>query len=531
MKLLQKCARCFLLVGLLSGTAGATNAVVTTCNETGFNTAFNTVDSSGGGTITFSCGAAPVTITFTAASPLPRAVSGNDVIDVGNLITLDGGSVYPFFQVFNGKSLVLKNITLQHGAFNTAHALENFGSLTLNNVVLKNNISTDSAVQNSGSLLVLASTFSANAANAVSGTRGGAAIRNEGGDVVVVGSQFTNNTVQTPAAQFGGAIWNNGGDLQVHSTAFADNNAFNGAAIDNENGSVHVGNSTFTNNIANYGGAIRNSSTSPNLTIVASTFAGNQAGTGNGGAILNYGPVLTVDQSQFIGNSAGVSGGAIACVSSSATSTITNSAFGTNQGGNSGNSAVQNGGAVYSTCGLIVSNATFQGNSVAGAAYGGGAIYQSSSQSSSVTYATISGNSAPVFGGGIYNDGGASGMLTLGKSIIAANSGSNCDGGSFISGGYNLANDMSCGGAFGVDATNKANATLPLGAFANNGGPTSTMLPLAGNQAINFVPKASCAATYDQRGAVRPAGANCDAGAVELSGIIDKIFADGFEFH
>jgi hypothetical protein len=71
---------------------------------------------------------------------------------------------------------------------------------------------------------------------------------------------------------------------------------------------------------------------------------------------------------------------------------------------------------------------------------------------------------------------------------------------------------------------------LPLGTLANNGGPTSTMLPQAGNQAINFVPIAQCGNARDQRIADRPAGAGCDSGAVELNGLFDGIFADGFGY-
>ena len=86
---------------------------------------------------------------------------------------------------------------------------------------------------------------------------------------------------------------------------------------------------------------------------------------------------------------------------------------------------------------------------------------------------------------------------------------------------------MGCGGFFmGTDASN---ATLTLGAFGNNGGPTSTMLPQAGNQAINFIPVGQCGLARDQRIADRPTGAGCDSGAVELNGAFDGIFADGFE--
>ena len=226
---------------------------------------------------------------------------------------------------------------------------------------------------------------------------------------------------------------------------------------------------------------------------------------------------LNVDRSQFVNNHSNTTGGAISCYGDSLG--VTNSAFG-------GNLAATLGGAIYSNGALVVANATFNTNTANG--NGGGAIYQNGTQAGMVTYATITGNTSPIFGAGIYNNNGGS-TLTISKSILSGNASGNCDG-VITSGGYNLANDSGCGGVFG--GTDMSNATLPLGTFANNSGPTSTMLPLTGNQAINFIPNALCAIDHDQRNAGRPASANtaCDSGAVELNGIFDGIFADGFEF-
>jgi hypothetical protein len=63
-----------------------------------------------------------------------------------------------------------------------------------------------------------------------------------------------------------------------------------------------------------------------------------------------------------------------------------------------------------------------------------------------------------------------------------------------------------------------------LGALSDNGGPTSTRLPLPGSPLIDAIPNASCEAdgaagiTADQRGLVRPSptGGACDVGAVEV---------------
>ena len=57
-----------------------------------------------------------------------------------------------------------------------------------------------------------------------------------------------------------------------------------------------------------------------------------------------------------------------------------------------------------------------------------------------------------------------------------------------------------------------------LGPLADNGGPTQTRRLLAGSSALDVVPSSggACAPT-DQRGAVRPFGPGCDAGAFEVA--------------
>ncbi len=500
-----------------SASAIATNGIVSSpnCNEAGFVSVFNSVDASGGGTITFSCGSSLVTITFSSY----KLVNGNDVIDGGNLVTFDGAGVYAFFQIYSGKSLSLKNLTLQHGAFNAAHALENYGTLNLSGVTMKNNVSTDTAIDNSGTMTAISSTFTGNGITSAGTTQQGAALRNDGGNVQISNSTFSSNAVNGGSSGEGGAIANASGDLLIVSSTFTGNKAYDGGAMQIGSGTMSVKSSSFTTSTAGYGAAIEDDG--GGLFVSNSTFTNNTSNA-DGGAIWNLSGTATIDSSQFVGNQAGTTGGAISCYGS--TLTLTNSALASNQSGTNAAAGNGVGGAVYSECGLTATNNTFYSNTAEG--LGGGAIYQDSSQNAVVTYATIVGNTASTFGGGIYNDS-SGGTLTLSKSIISANSGGNCDG-TLVSGGYNLANDMGCGGFF--TGSDRSNATLPLGIFTNNGGPTSTMLPKSGNQAINFIPVAQCATDRDQRDAARPAGSACDSGAVELNGVFDAIFASGFEF-
>lgn len=359
---------------LIAGPATAVDGVVgpANCNENGFDAVLATVDGSGGGTITFNCGTATIAITGR------KEIAGAVTIDGGGTITFDGGNSSAFFQVFFSANVVLKRLTLQHGTFNAAHALENFGTLTLDRVRVLDNVSSESPVMNYGSLSVRRSTFSGNSAT---------------------------------------------------------------------------------------------SSADPQ---------------GNGGAISNLSGELRVKGSTFDGNSAGY-----------------------------------HGGAIYSAGPMTVENSTFNANV---GTNGGGAIFQEGNGDSTITHATIVGNTAP-YGAGFYNEGSDSSTLTIGRSIISQNSMGNCDG-VLLSAGYNVwSGTTNCS----LSGPGDMQASLPMGALANNGGPTQTLLPQAGNAAINHVPNGQCVLPLDQRDASRPAGAGCDSGAVEVGGAFDLIFYDGFD--
>ena len=125
--------------------------------------------------------------------------------------------------------------------------------------------------------------------------------------------------------------------------------------------------------------------------------------------------------------------------------------------------------------------------------------------------------------------------LTVFGSVIAhpGAGNANCNvNNSTTSQGYNYSDDpdssTSCKLANPSDKVGSTNNPL-LGALANNGGPTPTLLPLAGSPLIDAVPSAACHSgsaagiTTDQRGLPRPGvgigtGPNCDIGAVELQG-------------
>ena len=138
-----------------------------------------------------------------------------------------------------------------------------------------------------------------------------------------------------------------------------------------------------------------------------------------------------------------------------------------------------------------------------------------------VIASTISGNT----GGGIWSGQGRT--ATLGATIVAGNTGSNCsalDAASLGSAGYNLTNDKTRSACGFNAATDRVNKNPLLGHLASNGGPTKTLLPGAGGPADDVIPKGTslhgvtvCPGT-DQRGVTRPARGEtrCTIGAVEV---------------
>jgi len=91
--------------------------------------------------------------------------------------------------------------------------------------------------------------------------------------------------------------------------------------------------------------------------------------------------------------------------------------------------------------------------------------------------------------------------------------------------GYNFADDTSCGLTASTDKQASGN-NPQLGALADNGGPTRTLLPQTGSPLIDAIVNGACQTasgvvgpiTTDQRGLVRPQvpGGLCDIGAVEI---------------
>ena len=512
-----------MLSGIGCTSAWAGNAVVSTCDQNHFQTALTTANTAPGGTITFTCSGTIALTSNLAPDFINNSVAM--VIDGGNSIVLDGGNTYSFWQVYGGGSLTLKRLTFQRGGktgnSSPGHPIQSFGSLTLDTVTVKNNNPAASVIDVEGDATIVNSTFTGN--TFVGGS--GAAISNHG-TTQIMSSAFNSNTV---GSGLGGAIGNvAGSELYITNSTFTSNSGFDGGAIWGDvSGTMHIKGSTFTSNAATYGGAIETDGSQ--LTIDLSKFNTNQA-SNIGGAVWSVGSatpaLIFVNDSDFSGNTAATIGGAIEC--DAGTLYVGTSTFSGNLSNQGTSNFSNHGGAIFSSCQGTVTNSTFYNNSAAGSE--GGAIYISGDQSAGIYASTFVSNQAQE-GAAISSDDSFGSGVVLSQLILSGNThGHSCSGGPFVSAGYNLADDSDCGGDLS-DATDKPNVTLTMGTLANNGGPTRTILPAAGNTAINYVPKVQCDFSTDQRGAVRPTptGGNCDSGSVEVGGIIDEIFSDGFD--
>ena len=146
-------------------------------------------------------------------------------------------------------------------------------------------------------------------------------------------------------------------------------------------------------------------------------------------------------------------------------------------------------------------NSTIAGNS---ASVGAGVV--SIGSTGTVRAATLAGNTAAAAGPAIWTIG-AGAAVAVERSLLTGNGSASCAG-TVTSGGGNVV-DTTC---FGTPAASDAiDATAPVGTLGPNGGPTDTLLPLAGSAAIDHL---ACTGA-DQRAVARPQGAACDAGALE----------------
>ena len=471
-----------------TGTAGS-------CTEAAFDAVFYAVQTTGG-TITFNCGAAPVTILFSAQ----KQVSANTVLEGGGKITLSGANAVGLFQVFNGKTLTLNQITLTR-ALGSGGAVENFGTLNVNSSQVTNNTSIDNGggIASHGTLNVNNTTFSGNSA---AGYGGG--IFSDSGQAAVTNSVFSANSAVSGG---GGMAVANGASAAITNSQFSGNQATDtfaqgGAVVNRESAATTIAGSTFHQNRSSRGGAI--SLESGALSVSQSTITGNWGAYGGG--IRQEAGTLTVSKVKLEGNGYSPTGSKVNTGGGglswgNGTATLTDVTI-------TGNWASYGGGFDHANGTTSLTNVTISGNQAVGA---GG--FDTNGGTVNLTNVTIAYNAAGFFGGGIGNRGGA---LTLKNVLLAGNVNSstaanwNCYA-SIGSTPFNLSSDFTCGLGAGRDNTNPN--LRPLESVNTY---TRVHRVFAGSPALDTGTGVGCPAA-DQRGTIRPQGTACDIGAVEMT--------------
>lgn len=241
------------------------------------------------------------------------------------------------------------------------------------------------------------------------------------------------------------------------------------------------------------------------------------AGSAYGGGIANRGRVIDVWSSTVSGNVA--TGGA---------------------GRGIGRSGAAYGGGLYTAAVALVERSTFAGNTARsgsaalpggrrGAAQGGGIAaivpVSRSTWDVSLSASTIVRNTAETAdasgrpagrGGNLHVDGAVEALTSIVGEGSGATGAENCSA-PLLSTGFNVEDDAAAQCGFGAPG-DRSGAALDLGPLGDHGGLTPTVGLLSGSAAIDAgscAPLVSAARRTDQRGAPRPIGAGCDAGAFE----------------
>lgn len=294
----------------------------------------------------------------------------------------------------------------------------------------------------------------------------------------------------------------------------------------------------------------------------------------NGGGVNSFYGELTIERSKITDNV----GGGLYTYSSRVI--INNSTISGNFGKTNSNRFAA--GATFAGSDVEIDDTTIAYNKTYNTAKGGGVFVQNSYQYRSrvnITNSTISGNSSEEGGGGVHNqskyyyisntdsritlelvtmvnnttsgNGGGifndDGRITVEQSLISGNFGGlgneivSTDIYGMVLGNYNLLGLNGDDGTFGVIIDNQSSDAIVQESnlsdvidteLKDNGGFNLTHKLQPNSPAIDFIPEASCANSFDQTGTMRPidgdgdGAADCDVGAVEYT---DLIFRNGFD--
>lgn len=442
---------------------------------------------------TITLGGTQLSITGSATNTLTINGPGANLLSISA-----GGGAFRLFNIGSGAVVQINGVTITQS---TANAINNAGTLTLNNSVVSDNgtaAAGNSAIFNSSTTASLTLNNSTVTNNRIPGGTG-VSINSTGGTVTINNSIISNNDGDSDntgnAASGGGIAISGTASLTITGSILSGNISGNGGAIFiNGNGNVSITDTTISNNIIrNTGGGggifMNNNCSSSTVTIERTTISGNTADSVGGGINKTGACTLNISNSTISGNTTLSAGGGIA----------------------------------HSTGALTLTNSTVSGNLVTSAIApaNGGGILNDVNGTVTLNSVTLSNNSVnnPAGIGGFANTAATS-TATFNNTIIANSSNNlDCSNNGTLNASFSLIeSNLNC-----VSGTNTNNLTGDpnLGPLANNGGTTQTHLPLFGAIIIDA---GNSALTTDQRGSIRPidlstypnAANGADIGAVEL---------------
>lgn len=371
----------------LSGFAIMANAqtiTVTNSNDSGAGSFRQAVlDAVAGGTIVFDAATNGNTIVLTSQVMINKnlTISGNGE----GQTMISGDDATRILSVTDTDNLTINNLTLTNG-----YAADNGGAVLCTNSMVTFNDVTITASEAAGNNV----------------GEGGGAIFSSGGSVTANNCSFTNNMASGTSGSGGAIFTSMGSNLSVSGGTISDNMA-NRAGGGIESNSGAMGTVTLTNVTLNA------NETGPN--------PGNGGGlhiTGAGNAVISGGTVNN--------NMAAAEGGGL--WNGTGTMTVTGTVISMNTA--SGNAADQGGGGIYNLSGTLQINAeTMIMNNVANGTSGsGGGILNDVGGMLTITGAEITENISNRAGGGIEDNSGMMGSVTLTNVIINDNVTNNSPG-------------------------------------------------------------------------------------------------------
>jgi CSLREA domain-containing protein len=558
---------CLVAFGLLGPISvptarAATTIIVTSAADTGANTLRQAVaDATNGDTIDFNI--SPATPIYLTSGEI---LIKKDITILGDGAAITAISGSGLSRVFNITGTVtISGVKISDGTTASYGGGINVagGSLNLINSMVYSSIATNGG----GGIYVLEGSLLMDNVYIISNTAasgGGAGIYNSQGNVTLVSSTVISNTAK--GTNGGGGIASNGGGVTLSHTDVMSNISVGvGGGIYFTGGTLDIlDESQISYNVVeNHGGGLAifsNYGATQTTRIENSTIAYNQIATDyrHGGGIYHLGNSngranLFLDHTTILANSASFAGGcegggiynaiqdatAAAAVSIHASTILSNTAKQRaggllNNGGAvvishsviAGNSAVGGftklGGGIFNTGILTMTNSTLSGNT---ADLDGGGLYDASTTPPRLDNVTIADNQTlGGDGGGIYLAGTG---IRLRNTIIGDNQDSSTandcetDGAAFVlSSGYNLLEstpDSNCSLSGTGDITGQDPA---LGSLGDHGGPTWTQPLQSGSPAIDTgacTDLGGATVAIDQRYMSRQYLPGCDMGAYEFA--------------